>query len=31
MMKTDAAPPDAEQATGTQLLDRTVNVIKLYE
>ena len=29
MMKTDAAPPDTEQATGTQLLDRTVSVIKL--
>lgn len=28
-MKTAAAPPDAEQATGTQLLDRTVGVIKL--
>jgi DNA-binding IclR family transcriptional regulator len=28
-MKTAAAPPDADQATGTQLLDRTVGVIKL--
>lgn len=28
-MKTAAPPPDAEQATGTQLLDRTVGVIKL--
>jgi len=28
-MKTAAAPPDAEQATGTQLLDRAVGVIKL--
>lgn len=28
-MKTAAPPPDSEQATGTQLLDRTVGVIKL--